>query len=102
MLRAALEPWAIDPAAAARLALARIAAAPDLTLRGVGAELAARDIKVSCKAIWNFVRAEKVTFKKSLHAAEQDRPDVARRRAQWTPQYDFANRGTAGHGLCYR
>jgi transposase len=44
--------------------LARIAAAPDLTLRGVRAELAARDIKVSCKAIWNFFRAEKVTFKK--------------------------------------
>lgn len=44
--------------------LARIAAAPDLTLRGVRAELAARDIKVSCKAIWNFFRAEKMTFKK--------------------------------------
>ena len=44
--------------------LARIAAAPDLTLRGMRAERAARDIKVSCKAIWNFFRAEKVTFKK--------------------------------------
>ena len=26
---------------------------------------------------------ERLTFKKSLHASEQDRPDVARRRAQW-------------------
>jgi transposase len=44
--------------------LARIVATPDLTLRGVRAELAARDIKVSCKAIWNFFRAENMTFKK--------------------------------------
>jgi transposase len=58
--------------------LGRMTAAPDLTLRGVQAELAARGIRVSCKAIWNFFRVEKLTFKKSLHAAEQDRPDVAK------------------------
>jgi transposase len=44
--------------------LARLAAKPDLTLRGVQAELAARGIRVSGKAIWNFFRAEQVTFKK--------------------------------------
>jgi transposase len=44
--------------------LRRLAAQPDLTLRGIQAELAARRIRVSCKAIWNFLRAEKVTFKK--------------------------------------
>ncbi len=44
--------------------LARVAAKPDLTLRGVQAELAARGIRVSCKAVWNFFRAEKLTFKK--------------------------------------
>jgi transposase len=44
--------------------LARMAAAPDLTLRGMQAELAARGVRVSCKAIWNFFRAEKLTFKK--------------------------------------
>ncbi len=44
--------------------LARLAAKPDLTLRGVRAELAARGIRVSCKAIWNFFRAEKMSFKK--------------------------------------
>lgn len=44
--------------------LARVAAKPDLTLRGVQAELAARGIRVSCKAVWNFFRAENLTFKK--------------------------------------
>lgn len=44
--------------------LARVAAKPDLTLRGVRAELEARGVRVSCKAIWNFFRAEKLTFKK--------------------------------------
>jgi transposase len=44
--------------------LARIAAKPDLTLRGLRAELATRGIEVSCKAVWNFFRAEKLTFKK--------------------------------------
>jgi transposase len=44
--------------------LARLAVKPDLTLRGMQAELAARGIRVSCKAIWNFFRAEKQTFKK--------------------------------------
>jgi transposase len=44
--------------------LARLAAAPDLTLRGVQAELASRGVWVSCKAIWNFFRAENLSFKK--------------------------------------
>ena len=44
--------------------LARLVEKPDLTLRGVQAELAARGVRVSVKAIWTFFRAEKVTFKK--------------------------------------
>src|SRR5262249_62241946 len=44
--------------------LGRLAVQPDLTLRGIQAELAARRTRVSCKAIWNFLQAEKVTFKK--------------------------------------
>lgn len=44
--------------------LKRLAAKPDLTLRGVQAELADRGLRVSIKAIWNFLRAEKLTFKK--------------------------------------
>jgi len=44
--------------------LERIAAQPDLTLRAVQGELADRGIQVSLKAIWNFFRAERLTFKK--------------------------------------
>lgn len=44
--------------------LARVAASPDVTLRGLQAELAARGVRVSVKAIWNFFRAEGLTFKK--------------------------------------
>jgi hypothetical protein len=63
--------------------LARIAEEPDLTLRAIAAELAERGIRVSYFAVWHFFEHEGISFKKSLHASEQDRPDVARRRAQW-------------------
>src|SRR5437762_1038680 len=63
--------------------LARIAEKPDLTLRAVVAELAARGLAASYGAVWRFFAREGITFKKSLHAAEQDRADVARRRARW-------------------
>jgi transposase len=45
--------------------LARFAEQPDLTLRGLQNELAAQGIKVSYGAIWAFVRAEGLSFKKS-------------------------------------
>jgi hypothetical protein len=38
---------------------------------------------VGCYALWHFLQHEGVTFKKSLRASEQDRPDVARRRERW-------------------
>jgi hypothetical protein len=63
--------------------LKRLAEQPDVTLRGLLAELAERGIKVSYYAVWHFFEHEGISFKKSLHASEQDRPDVARRRAQW-------------------
>jgi hypothetical protein len=63
--------------------LARIAKKPDLTLRAVMAELAARGIAASYGAVWGFLASEGITFKKSLHASEQDRAAVARRRARW-------------------
>jgi transposase len=47
------------------------------------AELAARGIKVSHFAVWHFFEYEGISFKKSLHASEQARPEVARRRTQW-------------------
>ena len=48
------------------------------------AELAGRGLKVDYHSVWDFVHAEKLSFKKSVVAGERDRPDVARRRAQWT------------------
>lgn len=44
--------------------LARIKAAPDLTLRGLQAELAARGLKVAYATVWDFLAAEGLTFKK--------------------------------------
>ncbi len=44
--------------------LARIAAAPDLTLRAVQAELAERGVAVSYGAVWSFFAAEGHSFKK--------------------------------------
>jgi transposase len=37
----------------------------DFTLRGLVAELAARGLKVDYRAVWNFVHAEKLSFKKN-------------------------------------
>ncbi|EHR00834.1 transposase [Bradyrhizobium sp. WSM471] len=51
--------------------------------RGLVAELAGRGLKVDYHSVWDFVHAEKFSFKKSLVAGERDRPDVARRPAQW-------------------
>jgi transposase len=51
----------------------------EFTLRGLVAELAERGLKVDDKTMWNFVHAEKLSFKKTVLASEQDRPDVAGR-----------------------
>ena len=53
------------------------------TLRGLAAELAERGLKVDYRSVWNFVHAERLSFKKTVVASERDRPDIARRRAQW-------------------
>jgi transposase len=64
--------------------LARIVEKPDLTLRALLKELSDRGLLVSYYALWHFfLQHEGVTFKKSLRASEQDRPDVARRRERW-------------------
>jgi transposase len=44
--------------------LARIAEAPDLTLRAIAAELAERGIRVSYFAVWHFFEHEGISFKK--------------------------------------
>ena len=55
----------------------------DFTLRGLVAELAARGVKVDYVQVWRFVHARGLSFKKSVLPAEQLRPKIARRRAQW-------------------
>ena len=60
----------------------------DFTLRGLVTELAERGSKVDYRSVWEFVHAEKLSFKKSVVAGERDRPDVARRRAQWIKYQD--------------
>lgn len=60
----------------------------DFTLRGLVNKLAERGLQVDYRSVWEFVHAEKLSFKKSVAAGERDRPDVARRRAQWTKYQD--------------
>src|SRR5713226_3218929 len=50
----------------------------DFTLRGLVAELAARGLKVDYRAVWNFVHAEKLSFKKNR---ARQRTGSSRRRA---------------------
>jgi transposase len=52
--------------------LARIAAKPDVTLRALMAELAARGVVVSYGALWKFFACEGISFKKGVHASEED------------------------------
>ncbi|HEX2801998.1 MAG TPA: IS630 family transposase [Phenylobacterium sp.] len=60
----------------------RIASGP-VTLRGLTAELAERGIKTQPRAVWVFLHAEDLSFKKTLFPQEQTRPDVARKRERW-------------------
>jgi hypothetical protein len=57
-------------------------------LRGLVVELAERGLEVDYRSVWEFVHAEKLSFKKSVVVSERDRPDVARRRSQWTKYQD--------------
>ena len=54
-----------------------------MTLRSLVEELAERGIMVSYYAGCTSSNTKASALKKSLRASEQDRPDVARRRAQW-------------------
>ena len=62
--------------------LARIAEKPDLTLRAVLAELAARGRVVSYGAVWAFFASEGITFKKK---PARQRAGPARRRPPARP-----------------
>jgi hypothetical protein len=55
----------------------------DFTLRGLVAELAERGLKVDYRSVWGLSTPRSSASKKSVVAGERDRPDVAKRRAQW-------------------
>lgn len=63
--------------------LKRIEDEPDITVRQLADELAERGIVVSHVSVWNLLKREGHTFKKTVHASEKDRPDVARQRIRW-------------------
>ncbi|MGI4748348.1 MAG: IS630 family transposase [Janthinobacterium lividum] len=59
------------------------AQAAAFTLRGLVGELSERGLQVDYRTVWKFVHRERLSFKKSVVASEQDRPDVARKRSRW-------------------
>jgi hypothetical protein len=59
--------------------------AKGLHLRGLVAE---RGLKVDDRAVWTFIHAEKLSFKKTVAASQRDRPDVAPRRVRWRKYQD--------------
>ncbi|TJV15679.1 MAG: IS630 family transposase [Mesorhizobium sp.] len=59
--------------------------APDITLAEIGERLAAeRGVRAASSTVWLYLDRRGITFKKkTAHAAEQQRPDVLRRRRTW-------------------
>jgi transposase len=63
---------------------AALAEVPDITLPELKARLAEKGAQVSVSALWRFCRRHQITRKKkTAHAAEQDRPDIRKRREAW-------------------
>lgn len=61
-----------------------IARQPDLTLLEIQARLGRAGIKVAASSVFRFLQHLGLSFKKkTLHAAEQDRPDIAAKRRRW-------------------
>ena len=57
---------------------------PDLTLEEIQRRLLAeRQHKAGLGSVWRFFDRHGISFKKSIRAAEQDRPDVAAARTAW-------------------
>src|SRR3954454_2249997 len=71
---------------------AHITAHPDLTLAVLQTWLLEEHaVRLSNGAIWSAVARLGLSFKKTLHAAEQDRPDVAARRRIWRAAQPFVD-----------
>ena len=62
---------------------ALVAAQPDLTITELWKKLTALEIKAGRSAAGRFLRHLKLTYKKTLHATEQERPDVQAARLAW-------------------
>ena len=60
-----------------------VAACQDQPVRELRAALAEYGIELNPESIRRFLHAEGLSFKKSAFANEQDRPEIARRRARW-------------------
>ena len=63
----------------------------ELTLAEIRDLLGERDIPIGVSSIWRFFDRHGVSFKKTVHASEQERPDVAAARLVWKnlqPQLD--------------
>ena len=70
--------------ARAAVVLAPIEETPDMTLAEIAAHLEdAHGLRVSQSTVWRFFHRRGITFKKTAHASEQQRPDVLRRRRAW-------------------
>jgi transposase len=64
----------------AGLILGAIERQPDITFADVRTELARHGVAISVAGLWRFFPRRRITLKKSGHAAEQDRPEVLKRR----------------------
>lgn len=64
--------------------LALIDATPDITLAELAEYLEkTHGLRVSQSTVWRLLDRHGMTFKKTAHASEQQRPDVLRRRKAW-------------------
>ncbi|MCO6415788.1 IS630 family transposase [Siccirubricoccus sp. KC 17139] len=68
----------------AELILRLVGRKSDMTLKEIRAELANEGVSAGIGTLWRFFRRHRITrAKKSAHAAEQDRPDILKRRWDW-------------------
>ena len=64
--------------------LGLVAETPDITLVGIRARLADWGLRVGIGTLWRFFDRHRITRKKkTAHAAEQNRPDILKRREAW-------------------
>jgi transposase len=63
--------------------LDQVAAGGDVTLQGLTDGLGRRGVKVDYHTMWNFMKREGKSYKKTAYGDEQTRPDVARKRVWW-------------------